>query len=194
MAFYDDFNNPGASQNLGDRAGWVNVDGNVNDAYITGGQTTLTSNPASESSFKCTSQGTADHYSQATWLGNCSGFVAVRLTDANNFIGFRNTGSAWQVYKRVAGAFTQLGSDYAVAGSGGDVAKLSVLGNAIVFTVNGTQRCGSPFTDSFNNTEVSQGVISRVLGAAPWLDDFTADTSAGPPPPPSYALADELYF
>lgn len=181
MAFLDDFFNASYPQQLDVRSGWTRVDGTAGDCYIGSANPGLLAvNGTNETAYQCTSQESADHYTQAEMLSVGSSFVCIRLTDSNNFIGFRHDGSNWQVFKRVTGSFTQLGSDYAGAFSTGDVGKLSASGNTIVFTVNGVQRClGAGVTESFNNTEVRQGVVARALGINPWLDNFEAAASGG---------------
>lgn len=186
MAFNDNFTNGGGSQNLGARSGWTYVDGVAGDCYVGASGTALNNNPSGESSWICTSQATADHYTEAVCMAG-GGFVTIRHTDVNNFIGFRHNGSAWQVYKRVAGAFTQLGSDYVVALTSGDVGRLTASGNTITFTVNSVARClGAGVSETFNNTVQRQGVVSRGTGGVPWINDFTADAyaaSSSPLPP-----------
>mgnify|MGYP001765472546 CR=1 FL=1 len=181
MAFTDDFYNASYPQTLDVRSGWSRVDGTAGDCYLgTGYPGTLSVTGASESAYQCTSQSSADHYTQAEMRFTGSSFVCVRLTNKDNFIGFRHDGGNWQVYKRVAGAFTQLGSNYAAALTPGDVAKLSATGNTLVFTVNGTQRClGTGVTETFNNTEARQGVVARALGINPWIDNFEAGVTGG---------------
>lgn len=180
MAFNDNFTNgTGSGQQLGARSGWTFVGGNAADAYVSAGNTFLSATASTDSAWTCTSQGSADHYTEAVMLGQ-DGFVCIRLTDANNFIGFRHNGSAWQVFKRVAGAFTQLGSDYTVALAGGEVCRLTGNGNTITFTVNGTQRClGAGVTETDHNTVQGQGVVTRNVGATQWLDSFTAASLGG---------------
>ncbi|HOU64638.1 MAG TPA: hypothetical protein PK861_01220 [Thermomonas sp.] len=182
MAFNDNFTNgTGSGQNLGARSGWTFGAGGVGDAFVSAGNTYLSSSPSGESYWTCTSQGSADHYTEAVMRG-LGGFVCIRLTDANNFIGFRHDGTSWQVYKRVAGTFTQLGSDYTAALAGGEVCRLTGNGNTITFTINGTQRClGTGVTETAHNTVVAQGVVTRTPGSSPWIDDFTAAPNTAAP-------------
>lgn len=169
---------PPAAENLGSRAGWTLQSGTASVANVANGATVLNHNASVESAWRCTDQGSADHYTQCLLLG-ANGFICIRMTDISNFIGFRHNGTAFQVYKRVAGTFTQLGSDYTASLSGSNVVRLSASGSTLTFTVDGVGRCGSPFTESFNSTETRQGVISRGSGATSWIDDFEADVVGG---------------
>lgn len=188
MAFTDDFTfsgTAGSLQNLSARAGWSLVAGGAaGDAYVPSSGTALACSPSTESAFRCTDQASASHYTEALMLGDCPGFVCVRLTDPNNWIGFRYSGGVFQVYKRVAGSFTQLGSDYSVSLAGGKTGRLAANGDTITFTVDGVARClGAGVTETFNNTETRQGIVARNSGTDPWLDDFEAAAlSTGTPP------------
>lgn len=181
MAFTDDFTQASPPQNLEARSGWSRSGGAAGDAIISGlANNRLSAAPSGESAFLCTSQASADHYTQAAVYADCGSFICVRLTDANNFIGFRYSGGSWQVYKRSGGSFTQLGTDYTATLTGGDVGRLEAVGNTITFTVNGTLRClGAGVTESLNNTEVRQGLVARSSGGYPWIDDFEAGTAGG---------------
>lgn len=179
--FTDNFTYGGTSptpQNLGSRSGWTLQSGTANVANVTDGATVLNHNAVADSAWRCTDQASADHYTQVKLLGE-GGFICIRMTDIENFIGFRSIGSAFQVYKKVAGSFSQLGSDYTASLSGSNICKLSATGSTITFEVDGVARCGSPFTDSFNAAETRQGVISRGTPSNPWLDDFEAAASGG---------------
>lgn len=183
MAFTESFT-AAIFTNLESLSGWTRGSGTAGDAYVNSNRLVNAHSGGADAYYVCTSQGSADHFTQAAVHGSGGGFICVRLTDANNFIGFRHDAStgAWQVYKRVAGAFTQLGSDYTAALVAGDVGKLDANGDTIIFTVNGTQRClGSGITETFNNTEVRQGVVARGTNSSPWIDDFVAQGPAVAP-------------
>ena len=180
MSFIDDFTNAGAQQNLSSRSGWSLADGTASDIYVPAAGTELHCAPTTETAVRCTDQGSADHYTEVVWSGNCSGFICIRLTDSQNFIGFRNTGTFWQVYKRVAGTFTSLGTDYSAASSPGDVARMTGSGNTITFTVNGTPRVlGAGVTVTDHNTVTRQGVVARSDNATPWITNWEAASLGG---------------
>ena len=180
MAFTDSFTGT-ENQNLEDRSGWTNVDAPTGGARINASNALKNNSTQSVSSYKCTDQGSADHYTQAKFLAATTGCfgVAVRLTNGNNFIAGRYESGAWQVFKRNAGTFTTLGSNSTTLTSG-DVGYLEASGNSITFKVNGTTRVG-PVTDSFNNTETGQGLIPRGSTNTSWIDDFEAGALGGGP-------------
>ena len=181
MAFTDSFTysgTPSANEPLSARSGWTLLSGTALDVYVQSSGTTCGVSPTAESAYICTDQGTADHYTQVVMKGSCPSFICIRLVDANNYIGFRHNAGLWQVFKRVAGTLTQLGTSYTASLSGSNVAKLSAEGTTITFTVDGVERCGSPFTVSDHSTETSQGLNGRSSGTASWIDDFTAGAAS----------------
>jgi hypothetical protein len=172
MAFTDDFTGA-ENTNLGSRSGWTLIDGVATSAQINA--TNELKGSADQSSFKCTDQGSANHYTQAVWRTtntSAASFVVVRLTNSNGFIGVRNNSNTWQLYKRVSGTFTSLGS-YASAPSGSNVVYIEGNSNSITVKVDGTTRIG-PITETFNNTVTVQGLVPRSLALNPWLDNFEA--------------------
>lgn len=180
MSFTDNFTNAGAQQALNARSGWTAVSGgDPSEVFVPSAGTNLHTNPSFNVAIRCTDQASANHLTRAAVLGASTGFICVRLTDRDNFIGFRHDGTSWQVYKRVAGTFTQLGTDYTVSLTSGDIGELTANGDTLTFTVNSVQRClGTGVTETFNNTETRQGVVAR-SSATPWIDDFFADALGG---------------
>jgi hypothetical protein len=171
VAFTDNFAGTDG-QNLEDRSGWTLVDGAAGAAQINASNQLKCSSAQSTGSYKCTDQGSADHYTQAAIRGSGTQLLCARLTNGSNFIGARRETSAWQLYKRVAGVFTQLGAS-ASTYSAGDVLKLEANGNSLTAYKNGSAVIG-PVTDSFNNTETRQGLSPRSAALNPWLDNFEA--------------------
>jgi len=70
--------------------------------------------------------------------GNYHGVVA-RMTDTNNFYLAQGNNARTQLYKRVAGTYTQLGSNGAAI-SNGDTLTLRVSGTSIKLIVGGVDR------------------------------------------------------
>jgi hypothetical protein len=172
VAFTDDFTGTDGT-NLNSRSGWTLIDGVATSAQINASNELKCS--ADQSSFKCTDQGSANHYTQAIWRAtstSAASFVVIRLTNASNFIGIRNNSNTWQLYKRVAGTFTLLGS-YASTPSGSNVIYIEGNSNSITVKVDGTTRIG-PITETFNNTVTVQGLVPRSFALNPWIDDFDA--------------------
>lgn len=86
-------------------------------------------------------------------LGSTPRLVA-RLADANNFLlAYTNAGTTMQIYKRVAGTLTQLGSTYSGTVSAGDVLKFRVNGNDLIFYQNGVARVTTSDGAGASNTQ-----------------------------------------
>jgi hypothetical protein len=149
---------------------WTRVDGVAGDAAINSNQLRSTGTDTLGAAYRCDTQGQAAHYTQ--WVvvslgagGLTGAFVCNRITDRSNYIGARVLtpgGTAlYQIFKRNAGTFSQLGSNSATTAVAGDVAKLeSSAADAHTLYQNGSAVVG-PVTDAFNNTQVRQGINVR---------------------------------
>lgn len=162
---------------------WNRVDGSVDMARVdyTNDWLANTTTDATGALYQCTDQASANQYVQyVVKHANINAFICNRATDRSNYVGVRANGatSKTQVFKRVAGAFTQLGSDGATTVSVGNTIKLESSGNDHTAYLNGVSQVG-PSTDAFNNTETRQGVNPRSSGSSDWLDDFEAGTLGG---------------
>jgi len=176
--FTDNFNR--ANEVLETSTKWTRVGGSA-------GAVTVDSNAvaiaiATETAYYSPDSSLTDHYAQgirpAASLAD-SGFpVCVRLTDLSNFIGVRNsTGIGAELYKRVAGTFTQLGTTYNYTHAANDIWRLEVTGDVITFYLNGVARITA--TDAFNNTETKTGMIGRFNTSTNWLDAWEATSAVG---------------
>jgi hypothetical protein len=155
--------------------GWTRVDGVDNAAFVRASDDRLLSNNATNTLYICDDQGSADQYHE--WVFNVinASFVVNRATDSNNFIGSRaqNTPAKLQIFKRVTGTFTQLGSNGATTIVAGDTARLeSDSADAHELYLNGASQVG-PVTDTAHNTVTRQGVVGRST-TAQWIDYFEA--------------------
>lgn len=181
MAFTDDFVGTSGDY-LADRAGWTQVGGLAGAAQIGNSNTLQCLSGTPDSCYLCADQGSADQYTQVSWINSRDGgFACVRMTDASNFIGFRHqsSGAKWTIYKRAGGVFTLLGQVVQALVSR-DVGRLEIVGDEWSFYVNGVLKLG-PTTETFNNTETRQGLSVRSVNANPWIDDFEAGSlSTGP--------------
>lgn len=109
-------------------------------------------------------------------------FICGRMdTTANTFYGMRwNQGTtAWQLYKRIAGTFTQLGSDYtdAVATGNTRTAKLQLRGTTITAFIDGTSRISvtdSAITAAGRVGFRGNGALSTSGGHNDWLTGTNA--------------------
>jgi hypothetical protein len=176
MAFTDDFTGS-ENQELEARTGWTKPAGTRYARINASNQLKAVPNGSVDAHFVCTDQGSANHYTQAdVHIGNGTNnsFLTIRMTDADNFIGVRLYTTGWQLYKRVAGTFTQLGATYIDTSTPGDTIKLEGDGNSINVYLNTALIIG-PETETFNNTETSQGLVVRdTLTKDPWIDNFEA--------------------
>lgn len=158
---------------------WTRVDGSADMAQVTGGILRNNTADGSGAAYRCDDQGSSAQYVQYIAISSLemNAFVCNRLTDRSNFLGVRKN-SIGVFYKRVAGAFTQIGTSSAPATN--SVVRLeSDASNAHTVYDDGVAIIG-PTTDSFNSTETRQGVLARTSGAADWADDFEAGVlSAG---------------
>jgi lysophospholipase L1-like esterase len=97
-----------------------------------------------------------------------SGIVA-RLSDQSNFWMLRTGGSNYQLYKKVAGAFSSVFVS-SVAPAAGDKVSLICSGATIQIVANGTVLYTA--TDSFNQTATKCGLRQGVGLGTPIFDDF----------------------
>jgi len=177
MPFTDDFTGTNGDA-LDARTGWTRVDGAANNAQINAANQ-LKATSATNTAYTCIDQADADHYTQSTWEAvSRASFVCVRLTNANNFIGVRPSGSPakTQIYKRDTGSFTQLGPNGATTVVATDVEYIEGSGNNITAKLNGSTEVG-PITETFSNTVTTQGLVVRESWN-PLIDDFEAGVLA----------------
>lgn len=174
MAFTDDFNR--ADENLETSSNWTRVDGAAGALQVVSNRLHQTS--GTESLYTSPDTGSGDHYAQCEdWRSGFSwtGFLVVRATDANNWVGVRATGSGYEVYRKKAGSF--FGPDvWSGANSNGDVCYLEASGSDIVVKINGTTRI--TVTDSFSSSVTTAGFICRGnIGQT--ADNFESDALGG---------------
>ena len=176
MAFTDNFNGaleaaPLESWTPSGGTAWTRVDGVANGITVSAATSYASFNASVNTLYWCDSQGTANHYSQfATKAGVSLSFLANRATNSNNFIGTRIYSSATQLYKRVSGSLTLLGSF--AGGRANDILRIeSGSDNKHTVKVNGVQVLQA--TDAFNASEARQGLCSRDQVYTPF-DDYEA--------------------
>lgn len=177
--FTDNFNR--ADENLEASANWTRVDGAAGALQVSSNM--LGSFSTTETAYQCPDCAVAGQFVQATnkdGTGSNHGFLALRVTDANNFVGARVSGAIYQVFQRVAGTFTQLGTDVG-AQNAGDVMLLTISsGNSLDFSVNGSALLtGLSVSGSLTSTRA--GFIQRSANLNPLFDDFSATGAASGP-------------
>lgn len=106
--------------------------------------------------------------------------IVARLADDNNYLNFLwlTDGVSLQMYKDVAGAFTQLGSTFTGTAAAGDVFKFTVNGSSLTAFLNGVSRITA--TDSAGSTNTKHGIRSfRNITIAHSFDDFSITALGG---------------
>lgn len=127
------------------------------------------------------SNGTAQVTAKVLAAGTGMGLL-VRMADATNYIGAYIYSGKLELYKRVAGAFTALGSTYTGTISVNDVITLDVTsGSALTVKQNGTTRITATDSTGSTNTGVGfdwfQGDPSLRVDDFSWTDAAAATTS-----------------
>lgn len=182
MAFTDNFTGTSGDDLVG-RSGWTQQEGTSPQKWVVDSNAIKPDATGSFCSYTCTDQGSADQYTQAklsalTPAGNA--YLAVRLVDHNNFVGFRlaGTGSVGaRLVKCVGGVVTDLVTFQGVVN---DVYKIEANGSTIKLFKNGTQQ-GTDQTVTNFTTETSQGLLTTAnqIITGPLFDDFEAGALAG---------------
>lgn len=114
----------------------------------------------------------------AAWQASDYPRLIARYTDIGNHILLQGSNTAYQLYKRVANTYTQLGSDYTYTPTAGDVIKLVCSGNNFTVYVNGVSRITA--TDSFNNTVTKHGISVGGNATTPRFANFSIGAAAEP--------------
>ena len=117
--------------------------------------------------------GIADGVIQVTFSTTAVGMgICARVTDDNNFLHLEFGGASdLTLYKRVAGAFTSLGT-FGVTGANGDVLKLECRGSTLNAYLNGVLRITA--SDAFNSSATRWGLSGNTL--TPRWDNLTVST------------------
>lgn len=180
MPFLDDFNR--ADQNLEAFASYTHS-GIAGAAAVRSNLLASNTTDSLGGLYLIPAQGSTEQYMQAAFRAEPSasvpiGFIAVRATDTSNYIGLRRANGAWELYKRVAGTFTLLGS-YTAGFVAGDVGRIEVNAlNEIRCYVNGALMIG-PVVDSFNSSALRQGIAARGSVLNPWIDNLDGGAMGG---------------
>lgn len=180
--FTDDFNGEGSNVDLtahtpSGGTAWTRLSGSSGDIVVdsaNGWMALRTTFFGANAVYLCDDQGDANQYVEFENRNtpDIFYFIANRITNGSNYIGVRNIATnGLDLQKRVAGSFTQLGSDSII--SAGDIVRMECDGNNIEVFVNGVSAIG-PVTETFNNTETRQGVFGDGNTNANLLDDYEA--------------------
>lgn len=183
-SFTDDFSGEASNTDLVSHTpsggtAWTQQSGSANDAVATSGGICATGGAGV---YTCDDQGNADQYTQGIVQSTTvSGFIIIRLSDANNWWGVRARSNG-QLYKVVAGSFGLQGTGAGISVSDG--LRIEGSGNSIeVFKDTGSGYASfiGPVTDSFNNTATLQGLGGSSFVTGSLTDDFEAGALAGNP-------------
>lgn len=184
--FTDDFTGTNG-QLLEARTGWTKTkDGRV-DALISGNQLDFDIVAGSgDSAWISTDQGSADQYVHiydVLFTAYYSLYLAIRLVDYQNFIGYHLTGSGGsgaKLMKRVGGAITD--SIISTQGGVGYGFKIECEGTTIRFfrdTGGGFIQIGTDQTITDFQTETSAGLVSNTGTSAAKFDTYENGTVGG---------------
>lgn len=169
-SFTDDFNR--ADENLDASPNWTLQSGTATQMGVRTNQ--LAAIGSVESVWLCPNQGSANHYTEATWVatGGNGPFMACRLQDINNFVGVRSSATLYQIWTRIAGTLTQLSTTSPVPAVN-DLVRIEANGDTVGLLINGIHITGSPFSLGGALSGITrQGVISRTAARNPWLDNY----------------------
>lgn len=170
--FTDDFNR--ANENLSVNANWTLVDGSAAAMAISSNQ--LAASQSTLTTVLSPDLGSVNQYVAYTLVnvGVNGPFAVVRATNQNNWVGVRNSASAYQVFKMVAGTITQLAFTSPTPAVG-DKIRLSAIDGGVTLSINGSDVTPQPMSLGGDLlTATRQGVVARTATRVPWLDDYEA--------------------
>ena len=176
VEFIDDFNRP--AEQLSASPDWTLVSGAATACVVNAvGSLNTVETLSAGAVYLSPDLGSADHFIEARLVGTGAAgpFLCCRLTDASNFVGVRDVAaptSQYQLYDRIEGTFTLLGS-YNETPAPGDLVRIEVQGPAVRVLINGVQRIAA--TTALTGAALTrQGLYSRLVNKSPWIDDYRA--------------------
>lgn len=184
MAFTDDFTESTdtalESHTPSGGTAWTLQSGSAASCTVKSSNDTLRVTATSAAVYTCDDQGSANHYTQMDFTRRANSlytnsYICVRLVDASNFIGVRQTTFGnLSLDKVVAGAVTQL---VGFTHNNGDTIKIEASGTTIKVYNNGVQQ-GTDQTVTDHQTETSQGVVAGDSQTNDIWDNFEAGALA----------------
>lgn len=122
----------------------------------------------------------ATGHAQITYISGTSvnSGILARIVDAQNFILGQFTGTAFFIFKRVAGTFTQIGPSFSGTLTANDVIRITASGNSLSLQVNGITRISG--TDAAHNTATKWGFVEN-NGNSIRYEDFSFTDAGGSP-------------
>lgn len=171
--FADNFQR--ADQNLEASANWTLLSGGIaGGVAISSLEPFVNDSSSGGSPYTCPDIGSANMYVQGSVPDNATGaasFLCLRLQDQNNWLGCRYVqGNATiEVYKRVAGTLTRVGScTYKIVD--GDVFKYEQFGTKAVLKINGNVRLGPFDVGSLFPAVTKAGLVGRLATGYAWYN------------------------
>lgn len=176
--FSDDFNR--ADENLEASANWTRVDGVAGALGVR--SNAMAQLNVTDTAYRSPDQGSTDHFTQATQASAVTawgGFMCVKLTDSNNFIGIRwaGAGNGVDLFQRVGGGFLSLGNAGAATFNQGAVAYIETNAGNITVKADGVTKIGPTANANFP-TITRGGFVSRST-TNPTLDLYSNGTLGG---------------
>jgi hypothetical protein len=104
--------------------------------------------------------------------------IVARCADSSNFIMFQIKSASVEMWKRVGGSFTQLGTTVSNTFVANDVIKLTCDGNTINGYVNGVLKIG-PITESAGSTNTKHGLYANQNSTGRFDDFSITEITAG---------------
>lgn len=173
--FADDFNRQ--NEPLEATADWTRVGGIAGGATVSTNRVAAVDTNTIGTAYLAPDTFSSDHFAQAAWLTSTAPgpFICCRITDGNNYVGARygSVGTQFELFKRVAGAFTILGS-FVQALVPGDVIRLECDGDTARVLINGIQRIAPQSLAGSHAGVTRAGLVARSVAINPWLDNFEA--------------------
>ena len=180
MAVFTDYFDGPADQYLENRPGWSKAGLIDGAARLTGDGKIRCATADSGGGAYYREMGTPDHWVEApVYTSVSNGFpVAIRIVDTSNYWGYRYTGTTHQLWRNVAGTFTQLdtSTDPFVPG---DLIKMEAIGNDIRVYRNGVEILS--INSASHNTATKAGLVARSTVVNPMTGQISVGFSTNTP-------------
>ena len=177
-SFADTFNR--ANEALGASSNWTRIGGAAGDAAITGNAVACTTTDGTGTAYLSPDRGSVSQYVECSFGDTGSGFagsfVALSLTDANNFIGMRYSSKTGviEMYSRVAGSLTLIGST-STGRADGDLFRMifDSATSKVSVTKNGTEIVALTTVSALPPITSRAGIVARGIANGFFLDNYT---------------------
>ena len=186
MALFEDSFTTGSNESLVDHtpdvgSAWTLISGESTNFFVNASDSTLRSMSSALTAVSSDDLGSSDCYVEGELsivLSMPNRYVALRMQDSSNFIGWvmaGTGGSGMRLVKVVGGVITNL---IQIQGVLGRVYRVEAEGTTVKFFENGVQQ-GSDITVTEFSTETTQGVVTSNGASNAWLNSYAADIIGG---------------